>query len=211
MLPLEGFYTAVGVIAGVAIAFLYQVIWKKAVDRIKDLSEREGKDAKIWLGDTWTKDIKQSVQEFYSYVNVSLGELESGNEELKFGELFSHTEKTPVLKKKLNVLTELYNGFSESGKLISKSRENHENIKKWTLRTIFSLFVIAVWGALGFLVDNSVASEYKIVYWVSIIPLLICLGLFSAKLAKVYTNCCNVDAKINAEKSKHPDALEVVV
>ena len=210
-MPLEGFYTAVGVISGVAIAFLYQVIWKKAVDRIKDLNEGEGKAAKIWLGDSWTTDIKQGVQEFYSYVNTSLVELESGNEGAKFGELFMHTGKSPVLKNKLNELTDMYHKFSENSKLITKSRESHEDSKKWTLRTILSLFLIAVWAAFGFLIENTFLSDYGVYYWLSLVPFLLILGIFAIKLSRNYDKCCRVDKSINIEKSKHPDALGVSV
>jgi hypothetical protein len=209
-LPLEGFYGAISLIAGSAIVFLYTAIWKKAEDRIKDLNGKEGQEAKIWLGDIWTTDIKQGVQDFYSYIQTSLAELES-SEEFKFEELFAHTGKTPVLRKKLQDLASLFRGYLDSRNLLRKSRQGHENMKKWILRTILSLFSIAVWGALGFLVDNTFLSDYTVIFWLSLVPLLLFLSAFSFKLAKTYSNCCRIDTRITNEKSKHPEALEVVL
>jgi hypothetical protein len=204
-LALDGFHTATITIIGIAIVFLYMVLWRKAEDRIKDLNSVEGQQGLIWLGDIWMTNIKQGVQDFYAYVNTNIAEMES---EDKLEELFSHTSKKPVLEKKLQDLTDSYQKFLESASLLGKSRESHELIKTWTLRTILSLFLIGVWGSVGFLIDVS-SNSYWIYYWIGIIPLLLLLSSFSIMVAKSYENCCSIDSRITAEKSKHADALGV--
>ena len=162
-LAIDGFYTATITIAGAAIVFLYAVIWRRSTDRIKDLEESEGQEGTIWLGDIWTTDIKGDVEEFYYYLQSSIDELESTD---KFLELFTHTGKTPTLRNKLQDLTKSYKGYSECRALFANSRNGHETIKNWTLKTVFALFAIAMWGAVGFLVENTFLSQYAQVFWV---------------------------------------------
>lgn len=209
-LAVESFYGAISVIAGLVVPFLYTVIWRKAVDRIKELDGVEGQQATIWLGDIWTTDIKQGVQELFSFISSNIVE-ELENDDDKFEVLFTHTGKAPVLKKKLQDLTTLYQGYSDNRDLLGKSRQRHETIKTWTLRTIVSLISISVWGAIGLLVTSTFLIDYSLIYWLSIIPLLIILAVFAFKLSISYTECCKIDSRITAEKSKHSDALGVVL
>lgn len=179
-------------------------MWRKAEDRIKDLNGSEGQQGILWLGDIWLTNVKQGAQDFYSYVSESMNSLES---EDKFEELFSDTTKKAVLNNKLSDLTNSYRKYSESDGLLGKSRKAHESIKTWTLRTILSLFLVAVWGALGFL--NMFSNNYIIIYWIGFAAFLILLLLFGAKLAGCYGISGKIDSQITDEKSKHADALGV--
>ena len=205
---LEAFYGAIAVIAIGAIAFLYQVIWRKAEDRIKDLNGTEGQQGTIWLGDIWMTDIKQGVQEFFSYVDNNISKLES---EDKFEELFAHTGKKPELRKKLTELTATYQKFLDCSSILSKLRKSLERSKIWTLRTIVMLLLLASLGPLGLLFENTFLSSYTFIYWLSFGLELVFLLIFSAMLAKSYSNCCNIDNKLTDEKSKHSDALGVTI
>lgn len=181
-------------------------MWRKAEDRIKDLNCSEGQQGILWLGDIWMTNVKQGVQDFYSYVSESITGIES---EDKFEELFSDTAKKTVLNNRLLDLTGSFKKYSESEGLLSKSRKAHESIKTWTLRTILSLFLIAVWGAIGFLFENVFSSNYTIVYWIGFAPFLVLLLTLGVKLARTYEICCKIDSQIMDEKSKHADALGV--
>lgn len=179
-------------------------MWRKAEDRIKDLNGSEGQQGILCLGDIWLTNVKQGVQDFYSYVSEIMVRLES---EDKFEELFSDTTKKAVLNNKLSDLTNSYKKYSESEGLLGKSRKAHESIKTWTLRTILSLFLIAVWGAVGFL--SIFSGNYSIIYWIGFAALLTFLLLFGIKLAKCYDISSKIDSQITDEKSKHADALGV--
>lgn len=205
-MALEGFYTAIAVVSLAINVFLYTVIWRKADDRIKALDGPEGQQASIWIGDIWTTDVKQGVQDFFSYVSTSIADLES---EDKIGELFLDTDKRPVIRKKMDDLMGVYSGYTSVRNLLGQSRKNHETIKTWLLRTIISLFSIAAWAAVGFVVDSTFLNDYSTIYWVVLLPLLIVLAVFSLKVANLYTKCCNTDNQITKEKSKHSDVLGV--
>jgi hypothetical protein len=207
-LGLEGFYGAIAVIVIGVIAFLYQVIWRKAEDRIKDLNGAEGQQGTIWLGDIWMTDIKQGVQDFYMYVDTNIAKLES---EDKFVELFAHTGKKPELRKKLQELSASYQKFVDCSSLLSKLRKSHETTKIWTLRTIVMLIILAALGPLGLLVDNTFLASYNYIYWICFGLILFFILIFSAKLAKCYTRCCTIDNDLTDEKSKHSDALGVIL
>jgi hypothetical protein len=125
----------------------------------------------------------------------------------KIGELFFDNEKRPVLRNKIGDLSKAYQNYANSRNLLSQSRKSHELIKKWLLRTIVILFLVAAWAAVGFLVENTFLITYSMVHWLILVPILLILVLFSIKIQRCYSKCCSIDNQITDEKAKHTDAL----
>lgn len=207
-MALDGFFTATITIAVAAIVFLYVVIWKKSTDRIKELEGVEGQEGTIWLGDIWTTDIKGDVEEFYYYLQSSINELTSPD---KFLELFTNTGETPTLRKKIRALTKSYKRYSDCRALFASSRNGHETTKNWILKTIFALFAIAMWGAVGFLIENTFLSQFTQIFWTILVILIVLLIGFAYNLANWYAKCNRIDSAIKSERSKHSDILGKVL
>jgi hypothetical protein len=207
-LAIDGFFTAVGGIAGVAIVFLYAVIWRKSTERIKELEGTEGQEGMIWLGDIWNTDIKEGAEEFYSYVTSGIANLESPD---RFLEFFSNQQVMPTLRKKMHALATSYNEYSRCKALFSNSKTGHESIKNWTLKTIFVLFGVASWAGVGFLTESTFLISYTQVFWVSFGLLTILLIACVYNLSKYYKKSDEIDSAISREKSKHSDVLGKVL
>lgn len=203
-MAIDGFFTAIGSIAGVAIVFLYAVIWRRSTDRIKELDGSEGEEGTIWLGDLWNTDVKEGAEEFYSYVNLSIANLESPD---RFLELFTNKGKIPELRKKIHSLASSYNGYFSCKALFSQSRNGHESLKNWTLKAICVLFGLASWAGVGFLVENTFLNSYSQIFWMSFAILLFLLVACVYDLARCYRKCYDTDSEIRQEKAKHSDAL----
>ena len=207
-MALEGFYTAIITIAIAVIASLYETIWKKSTNRIKDLDGSEGHEGTLLLGDIWMTDIKREVEEFHSFIQENIAKSESTD---KFVELFTDKEKISSLKKKLDGLTLLHKSYSECKNLFAKSRNEHEILKNWVLKMIIMCFAFSIWGAAGFLVENTFLISFYQIFWGIFIFLVILIISFSYYLVNCYQECEKIDSDIRREKTKHSDALGKVI
>ena len=63
-MAIDGFFTAIGSIAGSSHSIFVRCNWRRSTDRIKELDGSEGEEGTIWLGDLWNTDVKEGAEVF---------------------------------------------------------------------------------------------------------------------------------------------------
>lgn len=202
------FYTQVILIALGAAGILYAMA-KKCTDVIDKLENSLSHEGYMMQSHIWATDIKDAVEDFVSFIQKGVSTSES---EDIYTELFTNKEKIRSLKSRLNRLRESYNAYLDFNGLFPNLVKEHEESKKWLIRTVAICFAFACWGTTGFLVGSriDVLSIYGYIFWFFFCILIVLSVISIYKIAKHNRKCGRIKNKIRAEKSKYGDVLEKV-
>lgn len=207
-LAIGDFYTQVIVIVGVAVVIL-GVLWKRCNDTIDKLESTTSQEGYLITSYIWSTDIMRAVERFFSFVQDNIVELESKD---KFIELFSDEEKTTRLKSDLDALDKSYRTYLEVYNLYPNLLQEHEEQKKWIMRTIGISFAFAIWGAAGclFELENEFLISHMDIFWSVFAILLFLLAVCVSYLAWHNRKCGKIERTIRKQKSKYSDIIKKV-
>jgi hypothetical protein len=207
-LAIGDFYTQVIAIAAAAIVIL-SVLWKRCNDTIDKLENTTSQEGYLITSYIWSTDIMRAVERFFSFVQENIVDLES---EDKFLELFSDEEKTTRLKSDLDALDKSYRTYLDVYNLYPNLLQEHEEQRKWIMRTVGVSFAFAFWGAAGLLfeVENEFLTSHQDIFWLVFAILLFLLATCVSYLAWHNRKCGKTERNIRKQKSKYSDIIKKV-
>lgn len=203
------FYTQVILIVLAAATLLY-AMKKKCSDAINKLENSLSQEGYIIQSHIWTNDIKDATEELVSFIQKNTAESESEDIYL---ELFSNKEMISLLKSRLNRLGMSYKAYVDFNNLFPDLIDEHEELKKWLIKTVVICFAFAGWGAVGFLIEagENLPVVYKNLFWFPFCLLLVLSAILIYKIVYHSRKCEIIKANIRAEKSKYRDIIGKVI
>ncbi len=207
-MAIGNFYTEVVAIAIAASLILYYMA-RKCTDKVEKLENSPSQEGYIIQSHLWTTDIKDTVEDFSSFIQRNI--LESKSKD-KYIELFSDKEKISLLKNRLSRLVKSYNTYLSFANLLHSLIKEYELSKKWLIRTVIVCFAFASWGAMGFLMETEANSleVYTNMFWVVFYFLIVLLAIFISKIVIHNRKSGSIKTTMRAERRKYPDIIEKV-
>lgn len=203
------FYTQVIIIA-IGGAGVLGVLWKNCIDIIDKLEGSASEEGYLIISRIWATNIKDSVEEFFSFIQKNIMESESKD---KYAELFGDKEKIDTLKDRLDRVDKSYKSYLDFNNLFPNWIHETEETKKWLIRTICLCFGFAILAATGFLIETqgSFFIPYRSLFW-GVLVSLICLTTLSiGGIIKHTRKCGLIKSTIRREKTKYGSAIEKAV
>lgn len=203
------FYTEIVIIAGMGVGVL-GVLWKTCNDKIDKVESSASEEGYLITSHIWTTSIKDSVEEFFFFIQKNTAESESKD---KFAELFGDKDKIDVLKERLDRLNQSHKSYLDFNNLYPRLIHEIEESRKWLIRTICLCFGFAVWAAVGFLIEaqGSSLASYTSLFWCFLI-LLVFLTTFSLSgFVRHSRKCGMTESVIRREKSKYGTVIKKAV
>ena len=202
------FYAEVIFISLGAAAILYAMV-RRCTETIQNFENSLSHEGYIIQSHIWVTDVKDAVEEVYSFIQRNISESESKD---KYIELFSDKEKISPLRNRLNRLNKSYNAYLDLRSLFPNLIQEHEESKRWLIRTMVTCFAFASWGATGVLIETEIDffPVYKEVFWFVFCLLLVMLIISVYKITYHNRKCGTIRATIRTEKTKYGDIIEKV-
>lgn len=200
-MAITDFYTQAIIIISIAAVALV-AFWKSCDDQVDKLEDPDFEDRNLQNASRiWSTNLKTSVKDFFSFVQKNIAESESDD---KYSELFTDDEKSTLLIERLDRLDKSYKSFLDFRNLLPNRIHEIEETKKWVIRTFLMCFGIAIWGAIGLLVDlNSALDVYKALFWAFLVFEIVVIVIFITIAAKHYQRSDHIKLIMRQERAKY--------